>query len=48
MQRRLVEDAPVVWLYVHPRLAATKRGLQGLWKDQPLPAFDLSEVAWVK
>jgi peptide/nickel transport system substrate-binding protein len=48
MQRRLVEDAPVVWLYVHPRLAATKQGLRGLWKDLPLPAFDLSEVAWAK
>ena len=48
MQRRLVEDAPVVWLYMHPRLAAAKRGFQGLWKDLPLPAFDLSEVSWAK
>src|SRR5436309_11899209 len=48
MQKKLVEDAPVVWLYIHPRLAVTKKGLQGLWKDLPLPAFDLSEVAWAK
>jgi len=48
MQKRLVEDAPVVWLYIHPRLAVTKQGLQGFWKDLPAPAFDLSEVAWVK
>jgi peptide/nickel transport system substrate-binding protein len=48
MQKLLVEDAPVVWLYIHPRLAATKKGLQGLWKDLPLPAFDLSEVSWAK
>jgi peptide/nickel transport system substrate-binding protein len=48
MQKKLVEDAPVVWLYIHPRLAVTKKGLQGLWKDLPAPAFDLSEVAWVK
>src|SRR5580765_5353399 len=47
MQKKLVEDAPVVWLYVHPRLAVTKKGLQGLWKDLPAPGFDLSEVAWV-
>jgi len=26
----------------------TKKGLQGFWKDLPAPAFDLSEVAWVK
>ncbi|MBI2162336.1 MAG: ABC transporter substrate-binding protein [Candidatus Rokubacteria bacterium] len=48
MQKLLVEDAPVVWLYVHPRLAVTKKGVQGLWKDLPIPAFDLSEVAWAK
>src|SRR5882724_6001975 len=48
MQKKLVEDAPVVWLYIHPRLAVTKKGLQGFWKDLPAPAFDLSEVAWVK
>ncbi|HXH83059.1 MAG TPA: ABC transporter substrate-binding protein [Candidatus Tectomicrobia bacterium] len=48
MQKLLVEDAPVVWLYVHPRLAVTRKGLTGLWKDLPIPAFDLSEVAWAR
>jgi peptide/nickel transport system substrate-binding protein len=48
MQKLMAEDAPVVWLYVHPRLAVTRKGLQGLWKDLPTPAFDLSEVAWAK
>jgi peptide/nickel transport system substrate-binding protein len=48
MQKLLVEDAPAVWLYVHPRLAVTKKGVQGLWKDLPVPAFDLSEVSWAK
>jgi peptide/nickel transport system substrate-binding protein len=48
MQRKLVEDAPVVWLYIYPRLAVAKKGLQGVWKDLPLPANDLSEVAWAK
>jgi len=48
MQKKLVEDAPVVWLYIHPRLAVTKKGVQGIWKDLPVPAFDLSEVAWAK
>jgi peptide/nickel transport system substrate-binding protein len=50
MQKKLVEDAPVVWLYIHPRLAVTKKGLQGFWKDLPAGAGvnDLSEVAWVK
>ena len=48
MQRLLVEDAPAVWLFMHPRLAVTKRGVQGLWKDLPLPASDLSEAGWTR
>jgi peptide/nickel transport system substrate-binding protein len=46
MQKLLVEDAPVVWLFMHPRLAVAKKGLQGLWKDLPASANDLSEVSW--
>jgi peptide/nickel transport system substrate-binding protein len=48
IQKKLVEDAPVVWLYIHPRLAVPQTGRQGLWKDLPAPVFDLSEVSWVK
>jgi peptide/nickel transport system substrate-binding protein len=48
MQHLLVEDAPSVWLFMHPRLAVTKKGLTGLWKDLPAgTAADLSEVGWV-
>ena len=46
MQKLMVDDAPVVWLFMHPRLAVTKKGVQGLWKDLPASAGDLSEVAW--
>ena len=46
MQKLLVEDAPVVWLFMHPRLAVVKQGLQGVWKDLPASANDLSEVSW--
>jgi peptide/nickel transport system substrate-binding protein len=46
MQKLLVEEAPVVWLFMHPRLAVAKAGLQGLWKDLPASANDLSEVSW--
>jgi peptide/nickel transport system substrate-binding protein len=48
MQKMLVEDAPAVWLYIHPRLVATRKGVQGFWKDLPIPSADLSEVGWVK
>jgi peptide/nickel transport system substrate-binding protein len=46
MQKLLVEDAPVDWLFMHPRLAVVKKGLQGLWKDLPASVNDLSEVSW--
>jgi peptide/nickel transport system substrate-binding protein len=46
MQKLLVEEAPVVFLYMHPRLAVAKQGLQGLWQDLPVQAADFSEVSW--
>ena len=48
LQKMLVEDAPVVWLYMHPRLVVAKKGVTGIWKDLPVPSADLSEVAWSK
>jgi len=46
MQKMLVEDAPVVFLFMHPRLVVAKKGVEGLWKDLPVPSADLSEVSW--
>jgi peptide/nickel transport system substrate-binding protein len=46
MQKMLAEDAPVVFLYMHPRLAVAKKGVEGIWKDLPTPAADLSEVSF--
>jgi len=46
MQKLLVEEAPVVFLYMHPRLAVAKKGVQGLWQHLPVPSADLSEVSW--
>ena len=48
LQKMLAEEAPAVWLYMHPRLVVTKKGVTGIWKDLPIPALDLSEVAWQK
>jgi peptide/nickel transport system substrate-binding protein len=46
MQKMLAEDAPVVFLFIHPRLAAAKKGVTGFWKNLPTPSADLSEVGW--
>jgi peptide/nickel transport system substrate-binding protein len=46
LQKMLVEDAPVVFLFIHPRLVVAKKGVTGFWKDLPIPSADLSEVGW--
>jgi peptide/nickel transport system substrate-binding protein len=49
LQKIMVEEAPVVWLYAYPRIVAAKKGVQGIAKDLPAgPSFDLSEVGWAK
>jgi len=48
LQKMLADEAPAVWLYMHPRLVATKKGITGIWKDLPISSLDLSEVAWQK
>ena len=48
LQRMLADEAPAVWLYMHPRLVVTKKGVTGIWKDLPISSLDLSEVAWQK
>lgn len=44
MQKLMAKDAPVVFLFIHPRLVAAKQGVHGIWKDLPIPSMDLSEV----
>ena len=46
MQRLQAEEAPVVFLFIHPRLVVAKKGVTGFWKDLPTPSADLSEVGW--
>ncbi len=48
MQYMLADEAPAVWLFMHPYLVVAKKGVTGIWKDLPTPSFDLSEVAWQK
>jgi peptide/nickel transport system substrate-binding protein len=46
MQRMLADEAPVVFLFIHPRLVVAKKGVTGLWKDLPIPSANLAEVGW--
>ncbi|HEU4369315.1 MAG TPA: ABC transporter substrate-binding protein [Methylomirabilota bacterium] len=46
MQKLMAENAPVVWLFMHPNVVVAKKGLQGFWKDLPAPAYHVSEIGW--
>jgi peptide/nickel transport system substrate-binding protein len=48
LQKMMADEAPVVWLYMHPRLVVAKKGVAGIWKDLPISSLDLTEVAWQK
>jgi len=48
LQKMMADEAPVVWLYMHPRLVVAKKGVTGIWKDLPISSLDLTEVAWQK
>jgi hypothetical protein len=42
----LADEAPVVFLFIHPRLVVAKKGVTGFWKDLPIPSANLAEVGW--
>jgi peptide/nickel transport system substrate-binding protein len=48
LQKMMADEAPVVWLYMHPRLVVAKKGVTGIWRDLPISSLDLTEVAWQK
>ena len=38
-----------MWLYIHPRLAVAKKGVQGIWKDLPAARRSISpRSSWAK
>jgi peptide/nickel transport system substrate-binding protein len=45
-QAMLAEDVPALYLYVLPKLGIWDARLEGLWKDEPIPSNDLTEVHW--
>ncbi|MDF2810544.1 MAG: transporter substrate-binding protein [Microvirga sp.] len=46
LQRKLAEDEPVVFLYALPKIGVWDKKVQGLWKNLPLPANDLTAASW--
>lgn len=46
LQRKLAEDEPNVFLYALPKIGVWNKKVQGLWKNLPLPANDLTNASW--
>jgi peptide/nickel transport system substrate-binding protein len=46
MQKMLADDAVVAFLFQLPKTGVWSAKLQGLWKDSPVQANDLSKASW--
>ena len=45
-QRILAEDVPALFLFVLPKLGVWNAKIVGLWRNEPIPSNDLTEVRW--
>jgi peptide/nickel transport system substrate-binding protein len=45
-QEILADDVPALYLYVLPKLGVWNAKLDGLWKNEPIPSNDITEVHW--
>jgi peptide/nickel transport system substrate-binding protein len=47
-QKILADDVPSLFLFVLPKLGVWNAKLEGLWKNEPIPSNDLTEVRWTE
>lgn len=47
-QKILAADVPALYLFDLPRLGIWKKGLAGLWPDEPLPQTIVTEARWTQ
>jgi peptide/nickel transport system substrate-binding protein len=47
-EKILANDVPALYLYVLPKLGVWNAKLEGLWKNEPIPSNDLTEVRWTE
>ncbi len=45
-QEVLAHEVPALFLYAFPKVGIWKKGLHGLWANEPLPSNDLTDVYW--
>jgi peptide/nickel transport system substrate-binding protein len=47
-QKILADDVPALYLFVLPKLGVWNAKIEGLWKNEPIPSNDLTEVRWTE
>jgi len=45
-QKKLAEDAASAWMFDFPHVGIARAGLNGVWKDQPMPMYDIAAMSW--
>ena len=48
LQRKLAEDEPNVFLFALAKVGVWNADLRGLWRNNPIPANDVTGVRWAK
>ena len=45
-QNILAKDVPALFLYAFPKIGIWKKGLNGMWDNEPVPSNDLTDAFW--
>ncbi|AEF56396.1 ABC transporter substrate-binding protein [Marinomonas posidonica] len=45
-QKILAQDVPALFLYARPKIGIWKQGLNGMWRNGPVPSNDVTDVFW--
>ncbi|RQW64496.1 ABC transporter substrate-binding protein [Vibrio viridaestus] len=47
-QEILAHDVPALFLYAAPKIGIWKKGLSGMWSNEPIPSNDITEAYWTE
>jgi peptide/nickel transport system substrate-binding protein len=45
-QKMLARDAVNAWMFDFPHVGIAKAGLEGVWKNLPMPVYDIAQMHW--
>jgi len=47
-QKTLANDFAAGFLFEYPNIVVANKDVQGIWKNAPIPAVDLTQVSWAQ